>query len=585
MGVKQRIRRIGWVALALGVVAALVVPLVIPIESTGIQSEEQAAGEAATFVEIDGVDIHYVTRDYTGDGLEEPLFVLLHGFGASTYSWREVIDEIAAFGNVIAYDRPAFGLTKRPTEWVGDSPYGVDAQMDILGGLIDAFATDGQRVILVGHSAGGTLAAEFGLRFPDRVDGLILVAPAILTTGGGPSWITPLWGIPQIDRIGPLLVAGIATSGDELLERSWHDVSLLTPEIREAYRLPLTIDGWERAFWEFQKAPRAFSITDDPGALTTPVSIITGDDDRVVATADSITLAGLIPGSQLHVLSASGHLPQEETPEAFMEAFEASLEAEHMDLLARAAPVEPVVTEVLAEVELLDTDVVDCALVPCVALTFDDGPGPFTAEIIEILSEYEATATFYVVGRQVKGWSSLLSLIVESGHELGNHTMTHPYLSTLSAESRREQIEGLDNLVHSLVGFYPPTLRPPYGDMPDQGILDQHLRPVVTWSVDALDWKKRSPERIAKTVLEQVGPGDVILMHEIARRSVDALPTIMAGLQEKGLRVVGVSQLIGQPASSQKPIERVAYRCPPQSEDPGVLLWCDETVSIASEDR
>lgn len=585
MGVKKRIRKIGWIALAVGVVAALVVPLVVPVETTGTQTEEQAAGESATFVDIEGVGVHYVTRDYTGEGTDQPLFVLLHGFGASTYSWREVIDDIASFGDVVAYDRPAFGLTKRPTSWEGESPYGVDAQMDVLQGVIDAFANEGQAVVVVGHSAGGTLAAEFGLRYPDRVDALVLVAPAILSTGGGPSWITPLLSIPQIDRIGPLLVAGIATSGDELLERSWHDVSLLTPEIREAYRLPLTISGWERAFWEFQKAPRNFLISENPGALTPPTSIITGDDDRVVQTADSIALAELIPGSQLHVLAESGHLPHEETPEAFMEALEASLQAETMDVLAHAALVEPVVTEVLAEIEYFDADSVDCELVPCVALTFDDGPGTFTAEIIDILAEYEATATFYVVGKQVRRWPSMLPLIVESGHELGNHTMTHPYLSTLSAEDRRDQVDDLDNLIHSLVGFYPPTLRPPYGDIPATGIPDQHLRPVVTWSVDALDWRKRSPGRIAKTVLDQVGPGDVILMHEIASRSVDALPAVLAGLQERGLRVVGLSQLIGRPGAGQRAIESVAFVCPAQSEDPGVLYWCTDLASTASSSR
>ena len=318
--VVKKATALGWGALASGVLAVLIVPLVVPVESTGTLTEFEAAGEDATFLDLDEVSLHYESADYQGDGVNQPLFILLHGFGASTYSWRDVLDDFSELGDVVAYDRPAFGLTTRPTDWEGDSPYGVEAQLDLLDDVIDAFAKDGQPIVLVGHSAGGTLAAEFGLRYPERVDGLILVAPAILATGGGPSGLSWLYDIPQVDRIGPLLVGGIATSGEDLLERSWHDLSLLTPEIRAAYRVPLSVKGWEAAFWEFQKAPRTFTISKNPGALTVPTVIITGDDDRVVETADSIELADRIPGATLSVLANSGHLPQEETPEEFMQS-------------------------------------------------------------------------------------------------------------------------------------------------------------------------------------------------------------------------------------------------------------------------
>lgn len=321
----KRFRQVAWIALAAGVMAALIVPLVIPVTSSGTLSSAQAAGPDATFVDIDGLSVHYTFDEYRGTEANSPLFVLLHGFGASTYSWREVRADLAMLGDVVTYDRPAFGFTERPTDWAGDSPYGSTAQLALLSGVIAQFQAPSQPVIVVGHSAGGTLAAQFGLDFPDRVSGLVLVAPAILTTGGGPRWLSGILGIPQIDRIGPLLVGGIATSGDELLERSWHDVSLLTPEIRENYRAPLTIEGWERAFWEFQKAPRDFTVADRLAEFRVPVSIITGDDDRVVATADSLRLAALIPGATLDVLTNSGHLPQEETPVAFMNALAAAI--------------------------------------------------------------------------------------------------------------------------------------------------------------------------------------------------------------------------------------------------------------------
>jgi pimeloyl-ACP methyl ester carboxylesterase len=81
------------------------------------------------------------------------------------------------------------------------------------------------------------------------------------------------------------------------------------------------VKGWERAFWEFSTTPREFTITDNPEGLSLPTAIITGDDDRVVATEDSVALSKVVVGSTLAVIPQSGHLPHEETPDAFMESF------------------------------------------------------------------------------------------------------------------------------------------------------------------------------------------------------------------------------------------------------------------------
>ena len=317
----KKFRRIAWGALLSGVLAFLIVPLVIPVSTSGLLTEREAAGVGATFVTLDDLDVHYTFAKHTGPDLSPPLLILLHGFGASTYSWREVLPGLAAFGDVLAYDRPAFGFTERPVEYEGESPYGVESQLELIRALTAEFASPGQDVILVGHSAGGALAAEFAYRFPTEVDCIVLVAPAILTTGGGPDWLSILSVIPQIDRVGPILVGGIASSGSELLERSWHDVSLLTPEIRAGYQAPLTVMNWERAFWEFTSAPRGFGVSEDPGGLAVPTAIITGDDDRVVPTSDSQELATTIPDAYLAVIPSSGHLPQEETPEEFLAVF------------------------------------------------------------------------------------------------------------------------------------------------------------------------------------------------------------------------------------------------------------------------
>lgn len=171
-----------------------------------------------------------------------------------------------------------------------------------------------REIILVGHSAGGLIAAEYARRFPDVVQGLVLISPAILTSGGTPDWLSWIYQIPQVDHIGPTLVSGIASSGEQILIDSWYDSSLITTEISEGYRRPLQVKGWERAFWEFNRAPRATDLAQHLDEVVEPTLIITGDTDRIVAVADAESLADLLPNARISIIARSGHLAHEETP-------------------------------------------------------------------------------------------------------------------------------------------------------------------------------------------------------------------------------------------------------------------------------
>lgn len=307
------------IALASGILAFLIVPFLVPVETTGTMTEREAAGAGARFVEVGGLSVHVETAAYTGDGADPPVIVLLHGFGASTFSWREVIEPVAALGDVVAYDRPAFGFTERPTDWEGENPYGVPGNLALLDAVLERFA-DARDVILVGHSAGGLIAGEFARLHPDRIDALVLVAPAVLTTGGVPAWLAPVLAVPQIDRLGPLLVQGIASSGEQLLERSFVDPAAVTDAVRAGYRAPLTVIGWEAGLWRFTTAPRDNGLADGLDEVTVPTLLITGDADTVVPTADTERLATLMPAAELVVIARTGHLPQEEAPEQFVAA-------------------------------------------------------------------------------------------------------------------------------------------------------------------------------------------------------------------------------------------------------------------------
>ena len=134
---KKILRGLG-IVLAVILILALIVPFLIPVpplENT--VTVETLTDEDSKFMDVNGVNVHYKTY---GEG--QKTFILLHGFGASIFSWREVTAPLAEFGTVIAYDRPAFGLTERPLAWEGESPYSQDAQVELVIGLMDALGIE-----------------------------------------------------------------------------------------------------------------------------------------------------------------------------------------------------------------------------------------------------------------------------------------------------------------------------------------------------------------------------------------------------------------------------------------------------------
>jgi pimeloyl-ACP methyl ester carboxylesterase len=297
-------------------VVLLVGPFLIPVNSSGTLTKEAAAeevwGSQSQFVELAGQDVHYVTA---GSPSSKRLIVLLHGFGASAFSYKDVLEPLGEIGYVIAYDRTAFGFTERPTTWTGTNPYGIDGQLELLDELVTEFGAN-KEVVILGHSAGGNVAASYAEKYPDKVQQLILYAPAVGIAGAGNSigWI---FDIPQINHLGPLLVSTIATSGLDLLYESYVDDSQITEATLAGYTAPLKVNGWEKAFWLFNKAPRSNNVGERISNLTMPTLVITGDQDTVVATDASIEVSQKIPGAALVIIPQTGHLPNEEKPEEF----------------------------------------------------------------------------------------------------------------------------------------------------------------------------------------------------------------------------------------------------------------------------
>jgi len=312
--VKKRFWKNTGTVLGVILILVLVGPFLIPVpplENT--VPAESLADEDSRFIEVNGINVHYKTY-----GQGEPAFILLHGFGASLFSWHEVTMPLAEYGTVIAYDRPAFGLTERPMEQVGESPYSQDAQVELVVGLMDALDVD--QAILVGNSAGGTIAMLTALKYPGRVQSLILVDPAVYAGGGAPAWVRPLLGTPQMRHLGPLIARQLQTRGTEIIKTAWHDPSKITPEILEGYQKPLRVENWDKALWELTLASSESKFAERLNEFNMPVLVITGDDDRIVPTEQSIRLADEIPNAELVVIEQCGHLPHEEQPDKFMQA-------------------------------------------------------------------------------------------------------------------------------------------------------------------------------------------------------------------------------------------------------------------------
>jgi pimeloyl-ACP methyl ester carboxylesterase len=158
------------------------------------------------------------------------------------------------------------------------------------------------------------------LRHPERVQGLVFVDPAIYRGGGARGWLRPLLGMPLLDRLGALVSRSLAAQGDRLIKQAWHDPAQVTPEVLAGYRKPLQTENWDRALWEFTLANRDLKLGERVKDVKVPTLVITGDDDRIVPTADSIRLASELPNAELVVIPNCGHLPQEECSGPFLEA-------------------------------------------------------------------------------------------------------------------------------------------------------------------------------------------------------------------------------------------------------------------------
>lgn len=195
-----------------------------------------------------------------------------------------------------------------------------------------------------------------------------------------------------------------------------------------------------------------------------------------------------------------------------------------------------------------------------VALTFDDGPGPYTSKVIDILKRTKTPATFFVVSSMIGGNEAILKSEIEGGFVIGDHTRSHPNMGLLSAKDQLDEILTQSANVQEFGAPMPRLYRPPYRSFDDATF--KHLKKLkmlmVLWSVDTQDYQMPGADALAKKVLADARPGSIVLMHDAGgdrSQTVAALPKIIKGLKKKGYKFVTVPRmLVGQPPPSGQPM-------------------------------
>jgi peptidoglycan-N-acetylglucosamine deacetylase len=201
---------------------------------------------------------------------------------------------------------------------------------------------------------------------------------------------------------------------------------------------------------------------------------------------------------------------------------------------------------------------VNCDQLRCVALTFDDGPGPYTDQLLSELTTKGVHATFFLVGRSVATRPDIVRREAAAGETLGNHTWDHPDLTAMSDAEIGDEVDRTSAAIKAATGFTPELVRPPYGSTNDTvaSVLKARGQAQILWNVDTEDWKNLNVAVTTQRALDGARPGAIILMHDIHPTTVQAVPGIIDQLRARGYTLVTIPQLLGKVSPGQKYFSR-----------------------------
>lgn len=184
---------------------------------------------------------------------------------------------------------------------------------------------------------------------------------------------------------------------------------------------------------------------------------------------------------------------------------------------------------------------------PMIALTFDDGPCDHTNEVMQILKEHQATASFFMLGQNVKKYPETVQTMASQGFELCNHSWDHQSIDTSDRSLIAHEVFDTQDAIYELTGVEPTKVRPPYGafnNKETKDVVEKNGLGITLWNVDTLDWKSRNSEAIKSMVRQHTFDGAIILFHDLYPSTVDAIKDLVPELQKQGYQLVSVSDLI-----------------------------------------
>ncbi len=197
---------------------------------------------------------------------------------------------------------------------------------------------------------------------------------------------------------------------------------------------------------------------------------------------------------------------------------------------------------------------------PYVAMTFDDGPSAaLTPKLLDLLAQHKMKATFFVVGQNAADHPEILKRAVREGHEIANHSWSHPNLARMGDEAVRRELQKTDDAIKAAIGTRPTLMRPPYGAItPRQKawIHSDFGYRIIIWDVDPLDWRRPGPSVVTHRIVSEARPGSIILAHDIHPPTIEAMPATFDQLEGKGFKFVTVSELLAmaRPTPPKAPV-------------------------------
>jgi peptidoglycan/xylan/chitin deacetylase (PgdA/CDA1 family) len=185
---------------------------------------------------------------------------------------------------------------------------------------------------------------------------------------------------------------------------------------------------------------------------------------------------------------------------------------------------------------------------PYIAMTFDDGPhDKLTPKLLDLLAARHIKVTFFVIGQNVAEYPQILQRAAREGHEIGNHSWSHPYLGRMSDEAVRRELHRTDDAIKEAIGSRTTLMRPPYGSITQRQkrwINQEFGYRIILWDVDPFDWKRPGPNAVCNRIVRNTRAGSIILSHDIHPGTIEAMPATFDQLEAKGFKFVTVSELI-----------------------------------------